>query len=122
MTATQQIDEQIERLGDWRGTLMAQLRSLILQTIPDVQEEWKWQTGIWAYDGMICAIAPFQDHVKINFFQGAYFEDATSLFNSGLEAQASRAINFFKGDVLPEKQLADLIRTAANYNTARLST
>ena len=113
---SQLITNQIATLGDWRGTLLASLRKLILEAAPGISEEWKWDTGVWANKGMVCSAGVFKDHVKLNFFKGAALNDPQSLFNAGLEAKASRAIDFNEGDRPNESALADLIRAAVAYN------
>ena len=113
---SQLITNQIATLGDWRGTLLASLRKLILEATPGISEEWKWDTGVWANKGMVCSAGVFKDHVKLNFFKGAALNDPQSLFNAGLEAKASRAIDFNEGDRPNESALADLIRAAVAYN------
>src|SRR5262249_2385323 len=87
------ITNQIEELADWRGTLLAQLRKLILDAAPDLTEEWKWGTAVGVHNGKVVSPRAFQDHVKLNFFKAAPFGDPSGLFNSGLEAKATRAID-----------------------------
>jgi hypothetical protein len=113
---SQLISNQIAFLGDWRGRLLAQLRSLILDAAPGITEEWKWDTGVWTYKGMVCSAGVFKDHVKLNFFKGAALADPQGLFNAGLEAKVSRAIDFNEGDRINVPALVDLIRAAVVYN------
>ena len=114
--ASQLITNMIVELGDWRGKLLARLRKLILDTVPDVAEEWKWGTAVWTRNGLICAAGAFKDHVKLNFFKGASLKDPKRLFNAGLDAKATRAIDFTEGDKIDESALKALIREAAAYN------
>ena len=116
--ASQLITNMIAELGDWRGKLLAQLRKLILDTAPDVTEEWKWGTAVWTSNGMVCAAGAFKDHVKLNFFKGASLKDPKRLFNAGLDAKATRAIDFTENDKIDESALKALIRAAVAYNLA----
>jgi len=113
---TQLISERIASLADWRGELVARLRALIHDVDPDVSEEWKWSTPVWSHAGLLCAAAAFKDHVKLNFFNGASLPDPTGLFNAGLEAKATRAIDFHEGDSVDESALGELIRAAVAHN------
>jgi hypothetical protein len=115
-TASQLITKQIAELGDWRGTLLSRLRKLILETDPDITEEWKWNTAVWTRNGLVCAGGAFKDHVKLNFFKGASLEDPKRLFNAGLEAKTTRAIDFSEGDKLNAPALKDLIHAAVAHN------
>jgi hypothetical protein len=110
------INHQIAELADWRGRLLARLRQLILETDSELTEEWKWETPVWTYKGMVCSAAAFKDHVKLNFFKGASLPDPSGLFNAGLDAKAMRAIDFSEGDSLNEPALIDLVRAAVAFN------
>lgn len=116
MTASQQISDYISGVGGWRGETLARLRSLINEAAPDATEEWKWDTPVWSLKGNLVAISAFKDHVKINFFKGASLEDPEDLFNAGLEAKATRAIDISEGEKINESALKDLIRAAVAYN------
>src|SRR5882762_5275324 len=116
MNASEQISKHIHDLGDWRGTVLKQLRELIHDAAPGALEEWKWNTPVWSQNGNIVAIGAFQDHVKINFFKGASLNDSHGLFNAGLEAKASRAINMHEGDRMNTAALKDLVRAAVAVN------
>ncbi|MBM2812070.1 MAG: hypothetical protein HW416_2829 [Chloroflexi bacterium] len=118
MTASELIDNRIVELNDWRGELFARLRQIILAAHPDIAEEWKWDTAVWSHKGMVCAVGAFKDTVKVNFFKGASLDDQHGLFNAGLEAKASRAIDFHQLDPVNEAALSDLIRVAVAYNLA----
>ena len=116
MTASRLISNHIAELVDWRGNMLARLRKLILKTAPDMTEEWKWGTAAWSQNGLVCSAGAFKDHVKLNFFKGASLADPRGLFNAGLEAKASRAIDLHQGDRLDEAALRDLIRAAVALN------
>ena len=113
---SQLITNQIAGLGDWRGPLLARLRKLILAADPDIVEEWKWGTPVWSHKGNVIAVGAFQDHVKINFFKGASLPDPHGLFNAGLEAKATRAIDLYEGDKINEPALKELMHAAVAYN------
>ena len=117
MTASQNIDNYIKGLADWRGKMIARLRTLILEAAPELTEEWKWDTPVWSYKGNVVAAGVFKDHVKLNFFKGASLEDPNGLFNAGLDAKATRAIDIAEGDEIDESALKDLVRSAVAYNT-----
>ena len=116
LTPSQHITNQIAELGDWRGQLLARLRKSILAVDPDIVEEWKWDTPVWSHQGNVVSAGVFKDHVKVNFFKGASLPDPHGLFNAGLEAKASRAIDFHEGDKLDEEALKALIRAAVTLN------
>jgi len=116
MTASQHIDNHIKELGDWRGKLLARLRKLILDSAPELTEEWKWDTPVWSYKGNVVAGGIFKDHVKLNFFKGAALEDPKGLFNAGLDAKTTRAIDFNEDSDIDEPALKDLVRAAVSYN------
>lgn len=112
-SAAQLITNQISELGDWRGTTLARLRKVILEAAPGITEEWKWGTAVWAHHGLVCSAGAFKDHVKLNFFKGASLKDPKGLFNAGLDAKATRAIDFHEGDKIDVQALKALIRSAA---------
>ena len=116
ITPSQHIDKQIKDLGDWRGKMLARLRKLILDAAPELTEEWKWDTPVWSYKGNVVAGGIFKNHVKLNFFKGAALEDPKGLFNAGLDAKATRAIDFGEGSDIDEPALKDLVRAAVSYN------
>ena len=118
MNASTQITDYIDELADWRGKLLARLRKLILAVDPDIVEEWKWGTPVWSHKGNVVAVGAFQDHVKVNFFKGASLPDPHGLFNAGLEAKATRAIDFHEGDKINEPALKELVRAAVAYNVS----
>jgi hypothetical protein len=112
------ITQQVEALCDWRGKLLAQLRKLILDAAPNVTEEWKWGTAVWVHKGNVVAAGAFKDHVKLNFFKGASLNDPSGLFNAGLEAKATRAIDFHEGDKINAAALKELVRAAIALNAS----
>ena len=116
LTSSQLITNQIVELADWRGKMLARLRKLILEAAPDITEEWKWDTAVWSHKGNVVAIGAFKDHVKLNFFKGASLDDPQGLFNAGLDAKATRAIDFNVGDDIDVSALKDLIRAAVAHN------
>ena len=113
------IDARIEELGDWRGEMLSRLRALIKEADPDVAEEWKWRgTPVWSHHGLICTGETYKNIVKLTFFKGAALKDPSGLFNSSLEGNTRRAIDFHEGDKLDEKALKALIRAAVALNTS----
>ena len=118
MHPSERIDQQIAELSGWRADILARLRALILESAPGITEEWKWETAVWASNGLVCSVGAFKDHMKINFFKGASLPDPQGLFNAGLEAKATRAIDFSPGAVLNEPALKELIRSAVAANAA----
>src|SRR5262245_33440609 len=117
-TPSQHIDKAINDLTDWRGKRMAQLRKLIHEASSEITEDWKWDTPVFAYKGNVVAIGAFKEHIKLNFFKGASLADPKRLFNSGLEAKASRSIDLTEDSKIDEAALKDLIRTAVALNAA----
>jgi len=116
LTPSQLITNQIAELTDWRGQMLARLRKLILEAAPDIIEEWKWGTAVWSHQGNVVAIGAFKDHIKLNFFQGASLKDPHGLFNAGLDAKATRAIDLQEGDKINEAALKELVHAAVAYN------
>ena len=118
LTPSQLITRQIAELADWRGNRLAQLRKLILEAAPGIAEEWKWDTAVWSQKGLVCSAGVFKDHVKLNFFKGASLKDPAGLFNSGLDAKATRAIDFSEGDDIEASALKELVRAAVAHNVS----
>ena len=118
LTASEHIDKAIQDLGDWRGELIARLRRLVQDAVPEITEEWKWDTPVWSFKGNVVAAGAFKDHVKLNFFKGAALDDPKGLFNAGLDAKATRAIDFSEGDTIDQTALKDLVRAAVALNTS----
>ena len=119
VTPSQHIDRRIAELADWRGEMLARLRDIIRGASPDLAEEWKWDTPVWSYKGNVVAIGAFQDHVKLNFFKGAQLEDPQQLFNAGMDAKTTRAIDIHEGDDIDETALQELIRAAIALNEGK---
>ena len=113
------IDAKIKELGDWRGEMLSRLRALIKQADPDVVEEWKWSVPVWSHDGLICTGETYKNAVKMTFAKGASLEDPSALFNSSLEGNTRRAIDFHEGDKIDEKALKALIRAAVTLNISK---
>jgi hypothetical protein len=114
---SQLIDARIEELDDWRGEMLARLRALIKEAVPDVVEEWKWRgVPTWYHDGMICTGETYKSVVKLTFAKGASLDDPSGLFNSSLEGNVRRAIDFHEGDKIDERALKTLIRAAVALN------
>src|ERR1700683_1751244 len=113
------IDARIKELSDWRGETLARVRILIKQADPEVVEEWKWKgVPVWSHAGMICTGETYKEVVKMTFAKGASLEDPSGLFNSSLEGNTRRAIDFHEGDRIDEKALQALIRAAVALNTS----
>jgi len=110
------ISAYIDGLNDWRGELLVRLRQLIKEAEPTLRETWKWSTPVWSHSGNVVAAGAFKDHVKLNFFQGAALTDPRKLFNAGLDAKATRAIDFAAGSKVDEAALKSLIRQAAELD------
>ena len=110
------IDARIRELGDWRGKTLSRVRALIKQADPDVVEEWKWSVPVWSHDGLICTGETYKSVVKLTFAKGASLEDPSGLFNSSLEGNTRRAIDFHEGDEINEAAFKTLIRAAAALN------
>jgi len=116
---SQLIDARIKELSDWRGETLARVRILIKQADPEVVEEWKWRgVPVWSHAGMICTGETYKNVVKMTFAKGASLEDPSGLFNSSLEGNTRRAIDFHEGDKIDEKALKALIRAAVALNTS----
>ena len=116
---SQLIDARIEELGDWRGELLARLRGLVKEADPEVVEEWKWRgVPVWEHAGMICTGETYKSVVKMTFAKGASLEDPSGLFNSSLEGNTRRAIDFHEGEEIDEEALKALIRAAVALNAA----
>lgn len=119
LSPSQHIDGRIKELGDWRGKMLAQIRALIKQADPDVIEEWKWRgVPVWEHAGIICTGETYKNVVKMTFAKGASLEDPSGLFNSSLEGNTRRAIDFHEGEKIDEKALKALIREAVALNTS----
>jgi hypothetical protein len=124
-TASEQIDQRIAELGDWRGETLAAIRTLTEEADPDVVEEWKWAkasspgTPVWSHDGLICTGESYKSVVKLTFFKGASLDDPAGLFNSSLEGNTRRAIDIGEGEQLDPEAFKALVRAAVDLNTGR---
>lgn len=119
-TPSQLIDARIEELGDWRGEMLGRLRALIKQADPEIVEEWKWRgVPVWYHDGMICTGETYKGVVKMTFAKGAALKDPSRLFNSSLDGNTRRAIDFHEGEKIDEAALKALIRAAIALNTSK---
>jgi hypothetical protein len=124
-SASEQIDAKIEELGDWRGEMLARIRAIVREADPDVVEEWKWAKAtspgvpVWSHDGIICTGETYKEHVKMTFAKGASLDDPSGLFNSSLEGNVRRAIDFHEGDEIDDQALKALVRSAVDLNTSR---
>ena len=111
------IDARIQELGDWRGETLARVRALIKQADPEVVEEWKWRgVPVWSHDGLICTGETYKNIVKMTFAKGAALKDPSGLFNSSLDGNIRRAIDFHEGDEIDEEALKTLVRAAVTLN------
>jgi len=119
-TPSQLIDERIAVLGDWRGELLARLRGVVKAADPEVVEEWKWRgVPVWSHDGILCTGETYKSVVKMTFAKGATLADPSGLFNSSLEGNTRRAIDFREGAAIDEEALKALIREAVALNTSK---
>lgn len=116
MDVLDRITAKIDAYADWRGDMLRELRQLINDSGLDLSEGYKWDTPVWSSNGLVCAISGFKDHVKMNFFKGAYLPDPKKLFNSGLDSKEHRSINWAKGDKLDKPALKEMLKVALRYN------
>jgi len=118
---SQLIDARIAELGDWRGEMLGRLRAVVKEADPEIIEAWKWRgVPVWEHDGIICTGETYKAVVKMTFAKGASLADPSSLFNSSLEGNARRAIDFFEGDKINERALRNLVRAAVDCNQIKL--
>lgn len=114
---SQLIDARIKELGDWRGEMLSRIRALVKEADPEVVEDWKWRgVPVWSHDGLICTGETYKNVVKMTFAKGAALEDPSGLFNSSLEGNTRRAIDFHEGEEVDEQALKALIRAAVTMN------
>jgi hypothetical protein len=119
-SASALIDGRIKELGDWRGDMLSRLRSLIREADPDVVEDWKWRgVPVWSHDGLICTGETYKSVVKMTFAKGAALQDPSRLFNSSLDGNTRRAIDFHEGEKIDGKALKTLIRAAVTLNKSK---
>lgn len=120
-TPSKLIDQRIKELGDWRGETLSQLRTLVKQADPEVVEEWKWRgVPVWYHDGMICTGETYKEVVKMTFAKGASLSDPKELFNSSLDGNTRRAIDFREGDKIDKNALKALVRAAVTLNGSKV--
>jgi hypothetical protein len=110
------IDARIKELGDWRSKMLSRLRTLVKEADPEVVEEWKWGVPVWSHDGLICTGETYKNVVKMTFAKGAALKDPSSLFNSSLDGNTRRAIDFHEGEKINEQALKTLVRAAVALN------
>jgi len=119
-TPSQLIDARIKELGDWRGEMLSRLRTLVKEADPEVVEEWKWRgVPVWSHDGLICTGETYKNVVKMTFAKGAALEDPSGLFNSSLDGNTRRAIDFHEGEQVNEEALKALVHAAVTLNTSK---
>ena len=119
-SASQLIDARIKEIGGWRGKMLGRLRALVKEADPEVVEEWKWRgVPVWSHDGLICTGETYKNVVKMTFAKGAALKDPSGLFNSSLEGNTRRAIDFHEGEKIDEKALKTLIRAAVALNRSK---
>ena len=116
---SQLIDARIKELDDWRGKMLRRLRTLIKEADPEVVEEWKWSVPVWSHDGIICTGETYKSVVKMTFAKGAALKDPSGLFNSSLDGNTRRAIDFHEGEKINEKALKTLVRAAVTLNKSK---
>src|SRR4051794_16736453 len=117
---SERIDARIAELGDWRGELLARLRAVVKDADPEVVEEWKWRgVPVWEHDGILCTGETYKNVVKMTFAKGASLDDPSGLFNSSLDGNTRRAIDFHEGEAIDEKALKDLVRAAVALNESK---
>ncbi len=113
------IDARIKELGDWRGKMLSRLRTLVKEADPEVVEEWRWSVPVWSHDGLICTGETYKNVVKMTFAKGAALKDPPGLFNSSLEGNTRRAIDFHEGEKINEEALKALVRAAVTLNKSK---
>ena len=116
---SQLIDARIKELDDWRGKVLSRLRTLMKEADPGVVEEWKWSLPVWSHDGLICTGETYKNAVKMTFAKGAALKDPARLFNSSLDGNTRRAIDFREGEKINEEALKTLVRAAVTLNKSK---
>jgi hypothetical protein len=117
---SQLIEARIKELGDWRGTMLSRLRTLVKEADPEVVEEWKWRgVPVWSHDGILCTGETYKSVVKMTFAKGAALADPSRLFNASLDGNTRRAIDFHEGDEIDERALKALVRAAVALNESK---
>lgn len=115
----EQVEDLINSYGDWRTKRLLELKDLIQTNAPELTEDFKWGVPVWSCNGLVCAVSGFKDHVKMNFFKGAYLSDPDNVFNSGLDSKEHRSINLGEFDPVPENAISDLIKAAITLNSGK---
>jgi hypothetical protein len=116
---SQLIDARIKELSDWRGKMLSRLRALVKEADPEVVEEWKWDVPVWSHDGLICTGETYKSVVKMTFAKGASLKDPSKVFNSSLDGNTRRAIDFREGETIAEEALKNLVRAAVTLNKSK---
>jgi len=119
MEASQKITDYILKNPDWKGEMIHQIRRLILETEPDIVEEWKWNSPVWSLNGMVCSVGAFKKHLSLTFFKGSEIEEKTKLFNSSTDSKMTRSIIWKEGDELNPEPLKSLIKIAVEQNSKK---
>ncbi len=120
MDASEQIDNMIAELTDWRGKILADIRRIVHEADPEIVEEWKWMgSPVWSHSGIVCLANPHKDKVKVTFNDGASLADPDKLFNNGLDGKKWRAIDYSKDDKVRETELKNLVRSGVEFNLAK---
>ena len=120
VSPSQLIDARIKELGDWRGKMLSRLRTLVQEADPEVVEEWKWRgVPVWYHDGMICTGETYKNVVKVTFAKGAALSDPSGLFNSSLDGNIRRAVDFHEGEKIDEEAFKTLVRAAVTLNESK---
>ncbi|MGA2974207.1 MAG: DUF1801 domain-containing protein [Spirochaetia bacterium] len=121
MNASEEIDNLVAGLTDWRGKTLAGIRRIIHEADPEIVEEWKWMgSPVWSHGGMVCLANAFKDKVKLTFYEGASIPDPDKLYNNGLEGKKWRTIDYSKDDKIKERELKSLVRAAVDFNLAKV--
>lgn len=115
MTTKEKIDAYIAKAADWRGDLIKEIRRTVMASVPGMEEDWKWNSPFWCYNGMVCSASAFKNHVRLTFLNGAVLDDPAGFFNDGLDAKNSRAVSFRKGDELDKAALKAMVVKAAAH-------
>jgi len=116
MKAGERITEYITKTHDWRGELIKRIRELILEIKPDIEEDWKWNSPVWSYHGMVCSVGAFKKHVSLTFFKGSDLETQTDLFNSARDSKNTRSVIWKEHDPFKKDELEVLLKIAMEHN------
>lgn len=119
MNPSVQIDARIKELGDWRGEYVAELRKILHEASPSLEEDWKWGSPVFVHNGLVCSIGSFSDHVKLHFFKGADIDGSEKTFNTGFEAKGTRGINYFDKDKIDKAAVIKIVKKAVEYNDSK---